>query len=152
MAPYLPLAALRLAAGAANRRLYQVNSRAAPAEQCHGSLVCAVLLGEELFVLQAGPAGACLFHQGRLRRFAHGDEIAPLGTGQSPDTRIHHTYVAPGDKLLLASPPLMRAIGDDGLIRVLARVEVDEALDGLEQIFFSYRAPSCSFSSRWIRR
>ncbi len=127
-------AALRLAAGAANRRLYQVNSRAAPADQCHGSLVCAVLRGAELFVLQAGPAGACLFHQGRLRYFVLGDEIAPLGTGQLPDTRIHHTYVAPGDKLLLASLSLMRTIGDEGLVRVLARAEVNEALDGLEQV------------------
>ncbi len=128
------MAALRLAAAAANRRLLQTNSRSVPADQCRASLVCAVLRAKDLFILQAGPAGACFFHEGHIRRFSRGEVLSPLGVGQLADMRLHHTYVAPGDKLLLFSPGLAQTTGEAGLIRVLGRDGIEEALDRLEQV------------------
>ncbi|MEE8389961.1 MAG: hypothetical protein V3S14_04090 [Anaerolineae bacterium] len=127
-------AALRLAAAAANRYLFQANSSSVPSDQYRGGLVCAVLRDEDIFILQAGPACAYFFHQERLECFSRDEELSPLGAGRLADARLHHAYVGSGDKLLLSSPGLARTIDDTGLVRVLARVGVEEILEGLEQV------------------
>jgi hypothetical protein len=127
-------AALRLAAAAANRHLLQINRRSIPSDQCHGGLVCAVLRDEDLFILRVGPACACFFHEGRLRRFSREEELAPLGMGAPADACLHHAYVVSGAKLLLASPALARVTDDASLVRVLTRVGAERVLEGLEQV------------------
>jgi len=144
-------AALRAAAAAANRYLFRVNLRADPSGRYYGGLTCAVLprsfspTGDtEIFILQAGPARACVLHvnptEGTERRgeylecFPRGEEPSPLGIGPLADVRLYHTFVTTGDTLLLASPVLMREAGGAGLARVLPRAEVREVLEGLEQV------------------
>ncbi|MDY7079994.1 MAG: hypothetical protein SXV54_24205 [Chloroflexota bacterium] len=127
-------AALRQAAAAANRHLFQVNLHADPSDRYDGGLSCAVLRDEDLFILRAGPAHACFLHEGYLECFSRGEALSPLGTGQLADARLHHTFTAPGDKLLLASSPLIQGAGAAGISRVLALAGVQDVLEGLEQV------------------
>ena len=148
-------AALRQAAAAASHRLFQINLHAIPSERCYGGLTCAVLprspirpeipQGDaEVFILQAGPARACVLHvdltedaesyEQYLEYFPRGEESPHLGIGPLADVRLYHTFVATGDTLLLASPALMREAGGEAIARVLPRAEVSEILEGLEQV------------------
>ncbi|MFQ6101506.1 MAG: hypothetical protein ACE5OS_09785 [Anaerolineae bacterium] len=126
-------AALRQAAAAASRYLFRSNLRSDPSDRCHGSLACAVLHGDDLFILQAGPAQPCVLGEDHLARFRD-EELPHLGMGPLTHVRLYHTFVAIGDTLLLASPTLIQETADAGLAHVLRRVEVEEALAGLEQI------------------
>lgn len=127
-------AGLRQAAAAANRRLFQFNLEAAPPNRCYGALACAVLRGEDLFLLQTGPVRACMFHGGRLDCFPADREPLRLGMSAMTDALLHHTFVGPGDTLLLASTSLIVRAGADGLARVLPRINLEETLAGLEQL------------------
>lgn len=127
-------AALRQAAVAANRHLFEFNLHAAPSDRSYGGLACAVLQGEDLFVLRAGPVQACVLHRGQLAGLS-GDEPPPqLGVGALPDVRLDHAFVAVGDTLLLASSALAQETGEAALARLLPRAEVAEVLAGLEQL------------------
>jgi hypothetical protein len=127
-------AALRQAAAAANRHLFQTNLHSIPSDRCHGGLICAILRDEDLFVLQAGSARACFLHEGDLRCFSYDGHLAPLGMARVADVRLHHTYVAPGDELLIASAALMEVTDYTGLVRVMALGGMEEVLEGLEQV------------------
>jgi hypothetical protein len=90
-------AALRQAAVAANRHLFRFNLHAAPSDRCYSGFTCTVIRGDDLFVLQAGPAQACVLHgRHRLECFSPGEELPPLGMGAMADVRLHHTFVAFG--------------------------------------------------------
>jgi len=127
-------AGLRQAAAAANGHLFRSNLRSAPSDRCEGGLISAVLHDDDLFILQAGSGRACFAHGEHVGRFSRGEEPPPLGVGPLADVRLYHTFVAPGDMLLLASPALIRQVGDVGLARVLSRAGVKAVLDGLEQV------------------
>lgn len=127
-------AALREATTAANRHLFQFNLQAAPTDRCYGGLTCAVLHGEDLFILQAGPACACVLRGDYLARYPEGEELPHLGMGPLADVRLYHNFVALGDTLLLASPALLRVVSNEAVARVLPRVGVQEVLVGLEQV------------------
>lgn len=127
-------AALREAVTAANRHLFRFNLQAAPTDRCYGGLTCAVLHGEDLFILQAGPACACVLRGGYLIRYPEGEALAPLGMGLLADVRLYHAFVALGDTLLLASPALLHAADKEAMTRVLPHAGVQEVLAGLEQV------------------
>jgi hypothetical protein len=126
--------ALRRAATAANRHLFQMNLRSDSSERCYGGLTCAVLRGDDLFILQAGPGHACVLQGDRLACFPRDEGLAHLGIGPLADARLYHVFAAAGDMLLLASPTLVREGGYDGIVRVLPRAGMQEVLEGLEQI------------------
>jgi len=127
-------AALRQAAAAANRYLFRTNLHAAPSDRCDGGLICATWHDDDIFILQAGPGRACFLRGKRLECFSRGEEPRPLGIGRLADVRLYHTFIATGDTLLLASPALIREAGEGAIMRVLPRAEVQEVLEGLEQI------------------
>ena len=127
-------AALRQAASAANRRLFQHNLHAAPGERRYGGVVCAVLHGEDLFILHAGPAAAYVLHDHHLRGFPREKHLPHLGMAPVVETRLYHSFVAEGDTLLLATPSLVGAVEKGAFARVMPRAKLDELLDGLEQI------------------
>jgi len=127
-------AALRQGAAAVNRYLFDINLHASPSDRCDGGLICAVLHGDDLFILQAGSCRACFFHGEHLECFSYDEDLAPLGMGRLADVRLHHVFVAPGDALLLASPALIREVSGVGLARVLSRAGMHEVLEGLEQV------------------
>lgn len=126
-------AALRQAAAAASRRLFQANLRSTPSGRCYGGLTCAVLRGDDLFIIQAGPARPCVLSGGRLECFCN-EELRKLGVGPLTDARLYHAYVAAGDTLLLASPALLQKASGDVLARILNRAEIQDVVAGLEQI------------------
>ncbi len=127
-------AALRQAAAAANRYLFNTNLHSVPSDRCGGGLICAVWHDDDLFILQAGSGRACFLHEDHLECFSRGEEPPPLGMGRLADVRLHHTFIAPGDTLLLASSALIREAGDEAIARVLPRTGVQEVLGGLEQV------------------
>jgi hypothetical protein len=103
-------AALRKAIRAANEYLMRHNVRMEGVDKQHGGITCGVLREEEVFVAQAGPALAFIAHQGQLERLPPqppGD-ISPLGISYGVDTRFYHSWVHPGDVLLLAEPSFER--------------------------------------------
>ena len=127
-------AALRQAATAVNGHLFRINLRSAPSDRCTGSLMCAVLHEDDLFILQAGSGRACFLHGEHLECFSRGEEPPPLGLGPLADVHLYHTFVAPGDTLLLASSALVREAGKARLARALFRADVQAVQEGLEQI------------------
>jgi len=131
-------AALRRAAAAANQRLFRANLGSSPSDRCTGGLICAALREEEVFVLQAGQARTCVLHERCLRWFSLEEELPPLGVGRFANVLLSHTFVAPGDTVLLASSALVRAAGDAGIARVLPRASMREVLEGLEQVGSGY--------------
>jgi hypothetical protein len=103
-------AALRKAIRAANEYLMRHNIRMEGIDKQHGGITCAVLREEEVFIAQAGPALAFIAHQGQLERLPPrppGD-ASPLGISYGVDTRFYHSWVHPGDVLLLAEPSFER--------------------------------------------
>jgi hypothetical protein len=139
-------AALRQAAAAANRHLFLANLHSTPAERCHGGLICAILRGKDLFILQAGSARACFLHERDFRCFAYDVDLAPLGVARVADVRLHHTYVASGDEFLMVSSALVEATDYTGLARVMALAGVQEVLEGLEQV-----GVGIDFSAMFVR-
>ncbi len=99
-------AALRQAIRAANEYLMRHNVRVQGVDKQQGGVTCAVLRDEEVFISQAGPALAFVAHQGRLERLPvrPPGHVTPLGVGYGVDTRFHHSWVRPGDVVLLADP------------------------------------------------
>jgi len=127
-------AALRQATTAANAHLFRTNLRSAPSDRCIGSLICAVLHEDDLFILQAGSGRVYFLHGARLECFSRAEESPPLGLGPLADVRLYHTFVAPGDTLLLASSDLARGTDEAGLFRALSRANVQAVQEGLEQV------------------
>jgi hypothetical protein len=104
-------AAMRRAAAAANRHLFQFNLKAASPRRCYGGLVGAVLHGEDIFILHAGPGRACVLRRNQFECFPRGEQLPHLGMGVVADVRLYHTFAALGDTLLLASFSLVQAVG-----------------------------------------
>jgi hypothetical protein len=127
-------AALRRAASLTNQYLFEHNLNSEPSKRCYGGLSCAVVRQDDLFLLQAGPAWACVLQADKLRFFPRGEKLAHLGIGPVADVRLNHVFVADGDTLLMASPALLREAGKDGLLRVLPRDEVSGIVAGLGQL------------------
>ena len=99
-------AALRQAIRAANEHLMHYNMRIEGVDKQQAGVTCAVLREEEMFVVQAGMALAFFSHQGQLERLPPQlpGHVTPLGMGYGVDTRFYHSWVHPGDVLLLAEP------------------------------------------------
>ncbi len=127
-------AALRQAATAANRYLFDNNLHSVPSDRCYSGIICAALHDDDLFILQAGSGRACFLHRDRLECFSHGKELTPLGMGRLANVRLHHAFIAPGNTLLLAPSALIQEAGGEAIARVLPRAGVHEVLEGLEQV------------------
>jgi hypothetical protein len=100
-------AALRRAISESNQRLlrYNVSGAGSPRE---GALTCAVLRGEELYLVQVGESYALLGHNFGIERLPQSppSKITPLGRTAGLDMRYVHNWLQPGDMLLLADPRL----------------------------------------------
>jgi hypothetical protein len=103
-------AALRKAIRAANEYLMRHNVRVQGVDKQQGGITCAVLRDEEIFIAQAGPSLAFVGHQGRIERLPprRPGDAAPLGMSYGVDTRFYHSWIHPGDVLLLTDGNLER--------------------------------------------
>ncbi len=127
-----PVAALRRAVIAANRALVRFNHELPPESRCVGSIACAALRADEVFLAHTGLAWSWVLS-------ADGDEQHPdrplshLGSRYYAEIGLSYIPVRPGMTLLLSTQNLLRLVAPDALGRVLRR-EGEDILDGLEQL------------------
>lgn len=128
-------AALRKAIRAANEYLMRHNLRELGVDKQQGGITCVVLREEEVFVAQAGSALAFIVHQGRLERLPprQPGDISPLGVSYGVDTRFYHSWVHPGDLLLLSEPALGKH-DDQAIGSVVSYQGVTAGLKNLAQL------------------
>ena len=127
-------AALRKAITQSNQQLlhFNVSGTAAPRE---GALTCAVLRGEELYLVQVGESFALLGHNFGIERFpsAPPHKITPLGRSAGLDLRYTHNWLQPGDMLLLADPRLAH-LPTAAFGPALTDVDMDDGMRELVEI------------------
>lgn len=124
-------AALRAAILAANQLLLNFNVSGTSVAR-EGAITCAVLRGQELFVVQAGEALALIGHNFGVERLPprEPDRITPMGRTAGLDLRYYHNWVEPGDMLLLADPRVSHLPAES-----LKSVLVDNTVeDGIPQL------------------
>jgi hypothetical protein len=128
-------AALRQAIRAANEHLMRHNLRVEGVSKQQGGVTCAVLREEEVFIAQAGPTLALIAHQGQLERLPPrpSGQITPLGMGYGVDTRFYHSWVHPGDVVLLSSPEF-GVHDDDAIGRAIIYEGVTSGIANLAQL------------------
>ena len=125
-------AALRVAAGAANRHLLQANVRSEAGKRCYGSMICAVVSGEDVFLLKAGSAWAAIRHPNWQESLLYGEEVPALGVGAAAPVRPSHTNVRAGDTMVLTVPALTVDERSESITEALGRSTIDEAVDGVD--------------------
>ncbi len=129
--PGSPIAALRRAVIAANRALFQFN-RQLPESRCVGSIACAALRDDEVFLVHVGAAWSRATSTDGDEQ--HPDRLSPpLGSRPYADIAVSYLPVRPGMTLLLSTQNLLSLVAPDVLDQVLRREEED-ILDGLEQL------------------
>ena len=127
-------AALKKAITQSNQQLlsYNLSGAGAPRE---GALTCAVLRGEELFVVQAGESFTLLGHNFGVERLPPEPpaKVTPLGRTAGLDLRYTHNWLQPGDMLLLADPR-MAHLPTSAFEPALIDVDVEDGLAELAEI------------------
>ncbi len=128
-------AALRQSVRAANEYLMRHNTRVEGVAKQQGGVTCAVLRDEEIFAAQAGHALAFVAHQGQVERLPprQPGHVTPLGVAVGVDIRFYHSWVHPGDVLLLADPSFERH-GNHAIESAVIYEGVTSALVKLEKL------------------
>ncbi|MFQ5857850.1 MAG: hypothetical protein ACE5LU_19780 [Anaerolineae bacterium] len=123
---------LRQAAAAANQYLLEWNRERTNDRQAAG-ITCAVLVEDEVYLAQAGPALACVAHPGVIRQFPidspwlseeplesmPGGIWTPLGIRNEVYVDLNSVQVGPGYTLLLASAHLPQLLTEDDIADLL---------------------------------
>ena len=126
-------ASLRQVIQDTNNRLLQLNlsGNDSPRE---GAISCAVLHGDELFVVQTGESLALLGHNFGVERIPARtpEHVTPLGRSVGLDFRYYHQRLLPGDMLLLADPRIAH-LPSHALSPALVDTELDLGLDELKE-------------------
>ncbi len=124
-------AALRVAAGAVNRHLLRANLDLEPAQRSYGNLICAVLSGDEVYLLEAGSVWASVRHRNWQESLLHGQDGPALGGGAAARIRLSHATAAVGDTMVLTSPALAEGERSEDITRALGGASVEDIVDGL---------------------
>jgi hypothetical protein len=125
-------AALRVAAATANRQLLQANAGAEPGQRCYGSMICAAVSGEDVFLLKAGSAWASIRHPDWQESLLYGEEVPALGIGAAAPVRPSHRTVRAGDSMVLTAPSLSPDERAESVIGALGHATIDDAIDGVD--------------------
>jgi len=138
-------AGLLTAIRAAHLALYAQNQEAMPEEQVTAGLTCAVIRDQIVYLAQAGPAVAYLYHQGDLRRIpaespwvtpsraANFPYATPLGARREVEPDLFRSELRPGDALLLSTTPLVALLSDDQIFDLLADQPASAVIEQLAQ-------------------
>ncbi len=126
--------ALRRAVTAASRHLFQHNLDVDPTQRCYGGLVCAVLHEEDVFILRAGPAQACVLQDRHLIYPGRHEQLKRIGIGPQPEVQLAHVFTSPDDTLLLASSALIQGADIDDLGSALLQPKLEDVMASLEQM------------------
>lgn len=127
-------AALRRAILEANQKLLNFNM-VGENEERTGAIMCAVLRGQELFMIQTGEAFALIGRNFGVERLPAGqpDRITPLGISAGLDLRFFHNWLEPGDMLLMTDPRLAN-LPSEKTKPALVDTTVEESLPKLKEI------------------
>lgn len=127
-------ATLRAAILEANQRLLRFNLSDTDTAR-EGAITCAVLRGNELFVVQTGEALALIGRNFGLERLPprQPDQISPLGRTAGLDLRYYHNWLQPGDMLLMADPRVVHLPGER-LRPLLIDATVEDSIPALTQL------------------
>jgi hypothetical protein len=115
-----------------NRRLLSLNLGGREQSR-EGAITCAVLRGQELFVVQVGESLALMGHNFGVERLParRPERLTPLGRSAGIDFRYYHQRLQSGDMLLLADPRLGHLPGY-ALTPALVDTELDLGLAELQ--------------------
>lgn len=133
---------LRQAVLAANQRLLDWNQQRSDGRQAAG-ITCAALLGDEVYLAQAGPALAVVAQPGVADWFPQdspwlaeepltsmpGGIWTPLGLRDDVYVALSFARIAPGYTLLLASAHLTQLLADDDVAELLDQEPEEVARD-----------------------
>jgi len=124
-------AALRRAALAASRRIFQYNLEVGTADRSYGGLGIVAWTNEEAFVLEAGTIRVCLLHGDGFECFPGNERSALVGTGPLADMRLDHAFLTPEDRVLICSSGLLNHLEEVVVRDVLRRGDLGRILEGL---------------------
>lgn len=129
-------AALRAGLTAAGEWLMDRNTIAPLAERQHGSAVCAVLRGAQVYIALVGAAGAYVGQGGRLEHCPsrEAETAAPLGATRAVPVRFGYAELSPGDTVLLTDSRAAARWPIEALNSAVVNVSVEEALKNLERL------------------
>ncbi len=127
-------AALRKAISDVNQILLQQNMRGGQTAH-EGAVCCAVLKGDELFMVQAGESFAAIGRNFGVERLPPRapERITPLGRTAGLDIRFYHNRLEGGDMLLLGDPRLGH-LPPQSFQPALVNTEVETGLDKLAEL------------------
>jgi hypothetical protein len=142
------VARLRRALAEANRHLVRANKASAPERQGMGTVTCAVLFEEELFVGQVGEGRAFLVHpDGTTEEFPQPRRPLPLlGTSLPPVVHVGYAPLEPGSTLVLATEEVAAVLEDE------ARPSVVQGKEGGARLAKLLAAEGSTGSAVWLRR
>ncbi len=125
---------LRKAILEVNQRLLRFNLSETGMKR-EGAITCAVLRGQELFVVQAGEALALIGRNFGLERLPpkEPERVTPLGRTAGLDFRYYHNWLESGDTLLLADPRAS-SLPAEQLKPVLVDSTVEDGIPALTQL------------------
>lgn len=121
--------AARAAIQAANEQIMKLNRAAPPAQMVQGGVLCAVVRGAHLYVVQAGLGEMLVLQAEGATRLPATPVTRPLGFSQSFDVQYHHCEVAPDDLLLLG-----RNLPDNWQAETTGRLSPRDARDTLNTL------------------
>jgi len=96
----------------AHENLREWNRRSMRDSRVAAGVSCVAVRGEEAYLAQVAPANAAFYRRGRLRPLEPSlpDAVEPLGLYDEFWPEFSHFELETGDRLLLLTPPLARAL------------------------------------------
>lgn len=137
------VARLRRCLAELNRYLIRVNTHSEADGRATGSVTCAVLQGEDLFLGQVGSASALFYdaETGLTESFPRaGRPLIPLGASLPSIIHIGYAALAPGSTLLLATTTLFQAQARERWHEILARADFGDALEAVAEAMAASQA------------
>lgn len=106
----------------AHENLRDWNRRSLKEHRVAAGISCLALRREEAYLAQVGPARAVFLHQGKLQNIVPQvpEAVEALGLEEEFYPEFSHFDFAPGDRLLMMSPPLIEALEGPELAATLA--------------------------------
>lgn len=123
--------AARAAIQAANEQMMKLNRAAPPAQMVQGGVLCAVMRGAHLYVVQAGLGELLILQADDVVRLPSAPVTRPLGFSQSFEVQYHHCEVAPDDLLVLG-----RSLPDNWQAETTGRLSPRDARDTLNALLY----------------
>lgn len=123
----------------AHRWLSQENQGRMPEHRVMAGATCLAVLGDSIYLAQAGPSLAYLCNAQEIRRIEGPHADQPMGTPGDVEVVLNHRSLRKGDLLLLTSRALSR-LAAPGVIAALLRSGADEAM---QRLYLAVRDEAC---------